>query len=46
MGLLQNGNWVESWYDTKKTKGKFVRKPVSFRNWITIDRSPDPNLKL
>ena len=25
MGLLQNGNWVESWYDTKKTKGMFVR---------------------
>ena len=42
MGLLQNGNWVESWYDTKKTKGVFVRKPSSFRNWITTDGSPGP----
>ena len=43
MGLLQNGNWVESWYDTKKTKGVFVCKPSSFRNQITTVGSPGPS---
>ncbi len=37
MGLLQDGVWVDKWYDTKATGGKFVRKQSSFRNWVTAD---------
>ena len=37
MGLLQNGEWVDQWYDTKKHDGRFVRKASQFRNWITAD---------
>lgn len=40
MGLLQNGKWVDQWYDTKSSKGRFVRKDSHFRNWITTDGSP------
>ncbi len=40
MGLLQNGKWVDQWYDTKSSGGRFVRKASSFRNWITTDGSP------
>ena len=39
MGLLQNGQWVDRWYDTKSTNGHFVRKSPAFRNWITTDGS-------
>lgn len=35
MGLLINGLWHDKWYDTKTSKGKFVRKDATFRNWIT-----------
>jgi len=42
MGLLQNGKWVDQWYDTKSSKGRFVRKDSLFRNWITGDGSPGP----
>lgn len=37
MGLLQNGKWVDQWYDTKSNQGKFVRMDSSFRNWISPD---------
>lgn len=37
MGLLQEGKWVDKWYDTKSTGGKFVRKESAFRDWITAD---------
>lgn len=37
MGLLQDGKWVDQWYDTKETGGRFVRKAPQFRNWITAD---------
>jgi len=37
MGLLQDGKWVDQWYDTKSTGGKFERKASSFRNWVTKD---------
>lgn len=39
MGLLQDGKWVDQWYDTKKSDGRFVRKAPQFRNWITSDGS-------
>ena len=43
MGLLQDGKWVDQWYDTKETKGRFVRKAPQFRNWITADGSAGPS---
>lgn len=42
MGLLQEGKWVDQWYDTKSSNGRFVRKSSSFRNWITPDGSAGP----
>ncbi len=39
MGLLIDGNWSTTWYDTAKTDGRFVRETASFRNWITPDGS-------
>ena len=37
MGLLQEGRWVDQWYNTKDTNGRFVRRSPQFRNWITPD---------
>lgn len=42
MGLLVEGKWVDQWYDTKSTGGRFVRKESQFRNWITADGSAGP----
>jgi putative glutathione S-transferase len=42
MGLLVEGKWVDQWYDTAATGGRFVRKDSAFRNWITADGSPGP----
>lgn len=42
MGLLVEGKWVDQWYDTKSSNGKFVRQDASFRNWITADGSAGP----
>lgn len=42
MGLLVEGKWVDQWYDTKKTGGRFVRTEAQFRNWITPDGSAGP----
>ncbi|CAM2005379.1 glutathione S-transferase family protein [Acanthopleuribacter pedis] len=43
MGLLIDGVWHDKWYDTKKSKGKFVRESAAFRNWITADGEPGPS---
>ena len=43
MGMLQDGKWVDQWYDTGSSKGRFVRKDASFRNWITADGSAGPS---
>ena len=43
MGLLVDGEWVDKWYDTSKTGGKFVRSEAGFRNWITPDGAPGPS---
>ena len=40
MGLLVKGQWVDQWYDTKSTGGRFVRKDSSFRNFIGSKRFP------
>jgi putative glutathione S-transferase len=39
MGLLQDGKWVDQWYDTSSTGGHFKRKASQFRHWITADGS-------
>ena len=43
MGLLQNGKWVDKWYDTKSNDGRFIRKAPAFRNWVTADGSSGPS---
>lgn len=43
MGLLQNGKWVDQWYDTESTGGRFVRKLPQFRSWVTTDGSAGPS---
>ena len=43
MGLLIDGRWVDQWYDTDSTGGKFVRSQSRFRNWVTADGSPGPS---
>ena len=43
MGLLQEGKWVDQWYDTKSSGGRFVRKAPQFRNWITPDGAAGPS---
>jgi len=35
-GYLDEGQWREGWYDTKSTKGHFVRTQSSFRDWVTV----------
>mgnify|MGYP001470275094 CR=1 FL=1 len=42
MGLLQDGKWVDRWYDTESNGGRFERKSSQFRNWITVDGRPGP----
>lgn len=42
MGLLVEGKWIDQWYDTKKSGGRFVRTNALFRNWITADGSAGP----
>ena len=35
MGLLQNGKWVDQWYDTKESGGEFRRQDSRFRDWVS-----------
>ena len=35
MGLIVAGKWVDQWYDTKKSDGKFVRQDSMFRHSIS-----------
>ncbi len=39
MGLLQNGKWVDQWYETGKSGGQFKRQDSRFR--ASISRAPD-----
>jgi putative glutathione S-transferase len=39
MGLLVDGKWVDRWYDTKSSGGRFVRQESAFRNWVRADGS-------
>ena len=42
MGHLANGKWLDEWYDTQSTGGKFARTQAQFRNWVTTDGSAGP----
>lgn len=42
MGLLVDGRWTDTWYDTTSSDGRFVRAQSGFRNWVTADGSPGP----
>lgn len=43
MGLLVDGKWLDQWYDTSSTGGRFIRSDAQFRNWITPDGSAGPS---
>lgn len=43
MGLLVDGKWHDTWYDTSSTGGKFERAAAKFRNWVTADGSAGPS---
>jgi putative glutathione S-transferase len=43
MGLLVDGEWHDTWYETKSTGGSFERGAAKFRNWITADGSAGPS---
>jgi len=45
MGMLVDGEWHDVWYDTKASKGRFVRSEAQFRNWVTKDGSAGPTGK-
>lgn len=42
MGLLVDGEWVDRWYDTGATGGRFERQEQAFRSWVTPDGAPGP----
>ncbi|MGD9661601.1 MAG: glutathione S-transferase family protein [Porticoccaceae bacterium] len=37
MGLLQQGKWVDQWYDTDSSGGEFKRQDSRFRHWLTAE---------
>jgi putative glutathione S-transferase len=43
MGLLQNGQWVDQWYDTKNNGGEYKRQDSRFRSWLTPEGEAGPN---
>lgn len=43
MGLLQDGVWRDTWYDTSASGGTFEREAARFRNWVTADGAPGPS---
>ncbi len=43
MGLIQNGQWVDQWYDTKNSGGEFRRQDSRFRSWLTADGQAGPS---
>jgi glutathionyl-hydroquinone reductase len=44
MGYLARGRWVDEWYDTASTGGRFVRQDARFRSWMSAggEFSPEP----
>ncbi|NOE28172.1 glutathione S-transferase family protein [Ruegeria sp. HKCCD6157] len=45
MGLLVDGKWQDTWYDTESTGGAFKRSAAQFRNWLTADGEAGPSGK-
>ena len=43
MGLLVDGVWRDQWYDTSRSRGKFVRSESQFRHWVTADGTAGPS---
>ncbi len=43
MGFLRHGAWVNEWYDTAATGGRFVRQDARFRAWISSDGDFSPD---
>ena len=43
MGLLQQGKWVDQWYETDNSGGAFRRQESRFRNWLTANGEAGPN---
>jgi putative glutathione S-transferase len=39
MGQIVNGKWADQWYDTKASKGAFVRQESRFRDHISAEPS-------
>ena len=42
MGLIVNGEWVDQWYDTKTSDGKFERQESRFRHTISANSQYTP----
>jgi putative glutathione S-transferase len=42
MGLLVDGRWTNTGYDTARHGGRFQRDTSRFRHWITPDGAPGP----
>lgn len=38
MGLIVDGQWVDKWYDTQKSDGKFIRQDSAYRHIISSDK--------
>ena len=45
MGLLVEGKWQDTWYDTKGSDGKFQREQAQLRNWVTASGEAGPTGK-
>jgi putative glutathione S-transferase len=42
MGLLQQGKWIDQWYETGSSGGEFRRQDSGFRHWLTPDGEAEP----
>ncbi|MFY0638654.1 glutathione S-transferase family protein [Maricaulis maris] len=42
MGLLVDGHWHDTWYDTDTSGGRFERSEAQLRNWVTPDGTAGP----
>jgi putative glutathione S-transferase len=43
MGYFVEGVWHEDTPENRHQRGRFVRTPSVYRNWITEDGSPGPS---
>ena len=45
MGLLVNGKWVDEWYDTAATGGRFMRPKRNFATGSRPTEAPAPRVR-